>query len=729
MLKAFVVVVIFLCLSAQAQESTENSSASEMGPIRVIGSSQEELSKPNSAHFVGKEKLEQQQQTDVTRVLKQVPGVYVQEEDGFGLRPNIGLRGTHPHRSRKIVLLEDGILIGPAPYSAPAAYYTPFMSKIESLEVFKGVASTIYGPNSIGGAINYLTRSLPQETRAELELAGGSFNTQKYRGNAAYISDRWGMMFEGTHFQTQGFKKLDSGRDTGFDKNDFLLKGRALISEDGRQEIQWKLSHADEISDETYLGLTQDDFKKDPYRRYAASARDEMDWDHQQYQLTYKNQITDNFALWTTAYHNKFHRNWSRFNNFRNSAIVVNDVLKNPYANGTNQLYYDILTGQQDSSAAGSNGDLVMANNDRYFHSQGLQLNTFSIHNLGATEHQLSLGLRYHEDQIFRNHSEDLFSMQGKTLIKTLDPRKRTADITDKSQAVTVTATDEMSWNSWKFTFSARYENVDYDSNDILTSANKTRSDRVFVPGAGALYKFTDNLSAFAGINKGVTLVGPSGAGSEQPEESTNYETGVRYLNPDQAFFAEGILFLADYSNIKGTCSFSAGCTGPALDQSFDGGKAQIYGLESRVTQGFQWDKVFLPISLSVTLTEAHFAATTQSTNPEWGNGTIENGDPLPYVPKAQYSLSLGTEYKQYTQEVILSWVSQMYDQAVVAGREEIPAYGVVDWSGKYKLSKDSQVYARVDNILNNEYMTSLRPFGARPGKAQSFLVGYKHSF
>lgn len=725
MRKAFVVATFTILggFSALGQSETE------MGPIKVIGSSQEELSKPNSAHFVDKAKLEQQQQTDVTRVLKQVPGVYVQEEDGFGLRPNIGLRGTHPHRSRKVTILEDGILIGPAPYSAPAAYYTPFMSKIESLEVFKGVASTTYGPNSIGGAINYLSRTLPQATRAELDLAGGSYNTQKYRGNAAYISDRWGIMFEGTHFQTQGFKKLDSGHDTGFNKNDFLLKGRVSLTEDGRQELLWKIGHADEISDETYLGLTKDDFAKDPYRRYAASERDQMDWDHQQYQLSYKNQVTDNFAFWTTAYHHKFHRNWSRFNNFRNSGIVVNDVLRDPNANATSSLYYDILTGQQDSSAAGSNGDIVIANNDRYFHSQGLQFNTFSMHATGEVQHQVSVGLRYHEDQIFRNHSEDLFSMTNKSLVKTADPRKQTANITDKAQAWTLTATDELSWNAWKFTVAARYEDVGYSSDDVLNSTNKTRSDRVFVPGAGALYQFNENLSAFAGVNKGVTLVGPSGAGSEKPEESINYESGVRYLNPDQAFFAEAIGFYADYSNIKGTCSFSAGCTGGTLDQSFDGGKAKIYGLESRVTQGFQWEKFYFPISLSVTLTEANFAATTQSTNPEWGNGTIQDGDPLPYVPKAQYSLSVGTDYGAYSQEVILSWVDKMYDQSVVANRQEVPAYGVVDWSGKYRFTKDSQLYARIDNILNNEYITSLRPFGARPGKAQSFLVGYKQSF
>ncbi|MNL50336.1 TonB dependent receptor [compost metagenome] len=70
-----------------------------------------------------------------------------------------------------------------------------------------------------------------------------------------------------------------------------------------------------------------------------------------------------------------------------------------------------------------------------------------------------------------------------------------------------------------------------------------------------------------------------------------------------------------------------------------------------------------------------------------------------------------------------------MYDQSVEANREEIPAYGVVDWTAKYQYEKNGQLYARLDNILDNKYMVSLRPFGARPGKARSVMVGVKHIF
>lgn len=722
-----IIIASFLGLPARAQDVSEDSKMDRLGPVKVIGSSEEELNQPNSAYFVKKEVLEQQQQSDVNRVLKQIPGVYVQEEDGFGLRPNIGLRGTHPHRSRKVVILEDGILIGPAPYSAPAAYYTPFMSKIESLEVFKGVASVPYGPNSIGGVINYITRSLPNATRAEVELAGGNYDTQKYRGNVGYVADNLKLMFEGTHFQTKGFKKLDNGHSTGFDKNDFLVKGSYQFPTDRPQSLEWKIGYATEISDETYLGLTTDDFEAAPYRRYSASELDQMDWQHEQYQLTYKTQMTANWGLWTTGYFHKFHRDWFRLNSFRNTTLSIPAVLAAP-GSGINNGYYQVLTGAQDSSAIGAGADLVMAGNDRFFHSRGIQFGSFSAHQAGDWLHQVTLGLRLHNDQIRRAHTEEIFSMTNGSLVRTADATTETNKVTDATNSISLSAADEMIWKDFKFTLASRFETVDYKSENALTNASSTGHESLFVPGAGVLYQINPEWSALAGVNRGFTIIGPSG-GESNPEESINYETGFRYSNADHQFFAEMLYFRADYKNIKGTCSFSSGCTGGNLDVEFDGGKALIQGLEARFAKGYQWKEIYFPVNLNITVTKAEFAANSVSSNPEWGTGNIVSGDPLPYVPVAQYSLGLGTQYKKYSQEVILSWTGKMYDQSVQANREEIPAYGVVDWTAKYQLNDGLNVYSRVDNIFDNEYLVSLRPFGARPGKARTFLVGLKQVF
>ena len=91
-----------------------------------------------SAHVVNKKQLERSEYDDAGAILQQVPGVYVRQEDGVGLRPNLGIRGANPDRSKKLTLMEDGILFGPAPYSAPAAYYFPLMTRMSAVKVIKG---------------------------------------------------------------------------------------------------------------------------------------------------------------------------------------------------------------------------------------------------------------------------------------------------------------------------------------------------------------------------------------------------------------------------------------------------------------------------------------------------------------------------------------------------------------------------------------------------------------
>ena len=90
---------------------------------------------------------------NIETVLQQVPWISTRNEDGFGLRPNIGIRGANSDRSAKITLMEDGIPLAPAPYAAPAAYYFPMSTRVVGVEVFKGPAATRFGPHTIGGAL------------------------------------------------------------------------------------------------------------------------------------------------------------------------------------------------------------------------------------------------------------------------------------------------------------------------------------------------------------------------------------------------------------------------------------------------------------------------------------------------------------------------------------------------------------------------------------------------
>ena len=117
-----------------------------LDPVTVIGSAEDIVDLPGSGAYLDTEEIREQTRTNINRVLAEVPGVYVREEDGFGLFPNISLRGVDGGRSSKVTVMEDGILTAPAPYSAPGAYYFPNVARMSAVEVLKGSSQVKYGP-------------------------------------------------------------------------------------------------------------------------------------------------------------------------------------------------------------------------------------------------------------------------------------------------------------------------------------------------------------------------------------------------------------------------------------------------------------------------------------------------------------------------------------------------------------------------------------------------------
>ncbi|MCH2110746.1 MAG: TonB-dependent receptor plug domain-containing protein, partial [Polyangiaceae bacterium] len=181
----------------------------------------------SSSSALDEEDLEVFEDNDVHQVLLRVPGVQVRGEDGVGLRPNIGIRGTNPERSAKVTLMEDGILFGPAPYSAPAAYYFPLVGRMQTVKVYKGGAQLRFGPNAMGGAIDFETVPVPRNGwLAEGDLAYGQYGLLKGHARAGYGTETVGALLELAHLDSNGFKELDTGGPTGFDKNEFMAKLR-----------------------------------------------------------------------------------------------------------------------------------------------------------------------------------------------------------------------------------------------------------------------------------------------------------------------------------------------------------------------------------------------------------------------------------------------------------------------------------------------------------------------
>ncbi len=707
--------------------------AHRLAPIEVVRARTEmartaELI-PGSVHVVTADEFETENllHDDVHALLRQVPGVNIQEEEGFGLRPNIGLRGSGTDRSSKVTVMEDGVLIAPAPYAAPSAYHFPVVGRMSAIEVRKGSSQIQYGPRTVGGAINLISTPIPDDLSLSADLVGGEDATRKLRASLGDSYRNVGWLIESLQRVSDGFKRLDGGDRTGYSIQDYNGKIRFNTNPSASvfQSIELKLGYHDERSDETYLGLTDADFAIDPDRRYAASQNDVMTAEHSQYQARYFVRPSRSIDFTATAYRNDFERNWYKLQSVLGQSI--NRGLDDPQDFPTELAVLRGATSDPDALA-------IRANNRKYF-GQGVQ-GVFGLQGeAGTMYHQVQIGVRYHEDQEDRFQHEDNFQMVGGTMVLTTAgaPGSQSNRVSD-AKALAFFVHDQIGVGNFTFTPGLRYEMINFKRTDYAADdPNRTASDRVrestvsaVIPGVGVSYEFHPGVSLFGGVHRGFAPPGPGSNDSTEAERSINYEIGARYnVGPVNA---QAVGFFSDYNNILGTSTLATGDEGSG-DQ-FNGGAVNVFGVELSAdvdplrSRGLP---VSLPIIVAFTYTSTEFETAFESDFDPWG--TVEEGDELPYLPEVQVSGSVGIAALGAHVNLTAQYQSEM---RTVAGQGEAPtsettdSYFILGASGEYYFGPGISLFAGVRNLLNERYIVARRPAGTRPGLPRTFLAGVK---
>jgi Fe(3+) dicitrate transport protein len=661
-----------------------------------------------SAHAVSEEELERWGYDDIHRVLTKVPGVYVRGEDGFGLRPNIGMRGGSSDRSAKVALLQDGLPLAPAPYAAPAAYYFPLSSRLVGLEVFKGAASIRYGPQTIGGAINVLTRPVPTGPVASLDLAVGMRSTAELHGVAGTGDERRGVLLEAAHLSTRGFKELDVPAPTGFSRQDLSLKAAAGSSKTG---LELALGYGRESSSETYLGLSASDFAQTPYRRYAASALDHMAWQHTEESLTWWLELDQGLTVRTAAYHRWLGRAWTKLNRFSGGPDLHDLLLLG--GEGQSEVYLAILRGEEDS--ASSDQELMIGTNDRTFHNGGLQstlLWSEQGRKLGST---LELGVRLHADDVVRLHTEDPYAMTDGALLATGGERLVTLDAHTRARALSVYLAEDARLGPLHVLPGVRFETI-----HTRLDEQSPRVQQVLLPGMGLYAEILPWLEVLTGVHRGFSPVPPGAPAEVRPETAYSGEAGLR-LEQGQSR-AEAIGFVSQYDNLTGQCTLSGGCTDSQLDQQFNGGEARVYGLETLAEQVWLLPhRLAVGGTLSWTYTRATFETGFVSEFPQWGPVTA--GDPLPYLPAHQGTATLLCEHPRAGLALSATGRSAMRDSA---GEEQPSVPGALQLDATLHVWPTDRIraYASGTNLTDAVILESWRPFGARPAAPLQLSLG-----
>lgn len=701
---------------------------------QIPGSKFKARNRTGSAYYISPEEIRRLGYTDINRMLKAVPGVNMYEEDGFGLRPNISLRGTKAERSERISIMEDGVLAAPAPYSAPAAYYFPNVARMEAIEVLKGSSQVQYGPFTTGGAINLVSTPIPNSFSGKANISYGSKNTFKSHTSVGSSWKHFGYMVEYLRYQSDGFKKYEDHAAKGFKRNDIIAKIRVKTDhvKGVNHALELKFGYADENSDETYVGLSADDFKKTPFLRYAGSQMDKLKTDHRQWVATYLLTFSNKLKITTNAYYNYFHRNWYKLNDVRAGITSkekrsIADVLVDPE---TNIRYFDILTGKTDREEEAL---LVRANN-RTYRSRGIQTRAEYRFNLNEFFFDLEFGFRYHADEEDRFQWDDSYSMKNKKMVLFMEGIHGTnANRVTSANALAGYLLAKLRYDAWTVTAGLRYEDVDLLKKDYtkedLARSGKVRIEtpnhaRVLIPGVGLHYQLMPAASVFFGIHKG--FAPPSAELYQKPESSVNMELGTRVAIGN--FRAELIGFYNNYSNMLGSDLAASGGAG-TLEQ-FNVGEARVKGAEFLVQyQPLPKNcNVRLPLQVSYTYTDTEIRNSFESHS--WGN--VARGDEIPYIFKHALNMQLGIECKWFYANIGARYNSDMRTspgQGTIAEREKVPANLIFDASLNVFVNKYLTVRLNAINLTNRVYLTSRHPAGLRAGHPFGIYAGANVQF
>lgn len=712
--------------SEGAAQAAEGSQAEPPQPIDVSVAGTRVKETSGSAHVVRAKQLERFEYDDPHQVLLGVPGVYVRGEDGYGLRPNIGMRGALSDRSKKITLMEDGVLLGPAPYSAPAAYYFPMITRMNAVRVVKGPSTIVYGPHTVAGAIDMVTAPIPSGRRTMIDAAFGQYLYRKVHLRQSFADETRGVLVEGVHVGTAGFKQLDGGGDTGFSRTELMAKGLwSLGTVDTLfHDVELKVGYSGEVSNETYLGLTDADFRATPYRRYAASALDHMEWHRTQIAVTHRATDGAGLTIQTTAYRHDLHRIWRKVNAFGGASIA--GVLADP-TSPRNAVYHGVLTGEIPAST--SDEQILIGPNDRTYVSQGIQTTVRWRPVTGPVSHRIEVGTRIHQDSIRRLHTQDGFHLEGGQLVPAGGTTEVTADNEASTTALAAHVIDAATWERLTLTAGVRVESIHGVLRDHLTGRTDGLIQQVVLPGGGAFVALPYDLGVFAGVYQGFSPVPPGQSSAVRPEKSVNYEGGLRFS--PKRLRAEVIGFYNDYTNLSNVCTISTGCVQENLDQQFDGGRAAVYGVEAYLESEWRPRRgLLIPGRLAYTYTEARFLSAFSSSDPIFGD--VEENDEIPYVPRHQLSASVGVEMDRWAANVAGTYVGAMRElagQGAPAAGEATDASFVLDASASVKPLSFLTVYLQGRNLTNQAFIVSRRPFGARPGAPLSVQGGVKVDF
>ena len=678
-------------VSANAQTAQEPRSA-DLPTIVVVGKAADAIDRqPAAVSLVTPEALRLRQPRSTEEALRGVPGVAIKPEEETAIVSNIGIRGLSA-ADYKTLILEDGAPVAPGLFVGNARYYNPRIQRMDSIEVLRGAASLRYGPSTIGGVINYVTKQ-PRDG-VEIGLRAGSFNTRETSlelGTSTVSGDATFGAFI-THATSDGFM------DKGYEMTDVVLKAGLMLADN--QRLGLKYTDYDNDANISYRGLFLGE--------YLAGA------DH--------NPAPDDWFI-TGRRSLDLNHEWEISPNARLNTLVYGST-----------MYRDYWRYATDNAASGAAGRWIYADNvngnNREFERFGIESRLHLDHSSFGIANEAEIGVRYMTEEM---HDQ---TVAGTRATPRTGPLNK--DVIDSADSLALYAQNRFVLSD-RLAVTAglraeRYEQRREDLRVPAAGANEVdTSNTEIMPGVGVTYEIASGIQLFANVYEAFSPALNSDALNGlvdqrlDAERSTNVEAGLRGRTENERIRYELTVFRMDFDNqiipANSNSEFQVTNGGKTFHQGLEGG----FGIDVGAGFGVNASFTYVP--------DAEFEGDRFNRN---GVLTTPDGNRIPYTPEWIANLGLTYSKGNFSGALNVHRTGSQYTD-VMNTREiaenltgfftgRIEGYTLVDLSVLYDVNSQLAIGAAVKNVTDERYIASLRQ-GIYVGPERSFDVSIRYRF
>ena len=656
--------------------------------IDVLGGSQADMAKiPGSVQSVSASALTRLQPMSTEAALKQVPGLVIKPEEESAVVANIGIRGLSAGEY-KTLILEDGVPVAADLFFGNSRYYNPRVQRMSSIEVLKGAASLRYGPNTIGGVINYKTKDPIDGATIATRIGSHQYAETSIEAGARTRSGDGTVGLVYTQARSDGFQSK------GFDMQDLMLKGGMVLGD--KQWIGMKVTHYENDANISYRGLF-----KEAYEARATFNPAPDDWF-----LTSRNSVDINHE-------------WEISADMRMNTVVYWTALNRDY------WRYGLAspaTKMQEGFKAWNFSDSLDGNN-RAFERTGLDSRMTLRHSSLGISNEAEMGVRWMKE-----------TMRDQKIAATRAyPRSGTlsADVFQSASSLALFAQNRFDLNHQiSITPGVRAEMYEQFTDDLKSNKDGRSNNTEYMPGVGATWQITPQAQLYGGVYSAFsppynsTSIVSGQDLNLGAERSLNMEIGLR--GQHQKWSYEVTAFRMDFANQVIRANSNGGDPsngGKTLHQGFELALAyaisNAFRLEGNTTH--VPDAKFLEDRYSSAGALIARKGNRVTYSPEWVSNLqfVYQQGPLMTALNIQH---ISTQMTDTLNTVALTESSSGF----FTGR--IDGYTTADLTSSYQVHPQLSLTAAVKNVTDTHYIASLRQ-GIYAGPARSYELGLKYKF